>query len=257
MWMAEPLAKVVERPTIVIDCNEWLGTAGLQAGEGVQPFGPHWLGALSLVVEFPGPKSEGAAPERDPRQGPWHVDYKLSAGLPNNQLVGHSFMAGAVAAALVAFAVTITVWQLYVSTSLRADMAYWESEMSRNQKLFDGLTSATREMEARSARLEHAYALMASPYQVSDFVLSLGRTLPPNMRVDRIESSQGRISLSGGFRERSEVAGGMLNRYLEELRRSPAIGPLFSSIGLTSLQREEDTDSLAFEITFRLKTPAP
>lgn len=256
-WLADPLAKLVERPSIAIDCNEWLPIAGLQAGAGVPPFGPHWLGALSLMAEFPGAKSEDASQQNDPSQGPWHADYKLAGGLPSNQFVGRRFVTGTIAVALAAFTVTLTVWQLYVSRSLRADMAYWEAEMAKNQKLFSELTSATREMEVQSARLDHAYDLMASPYQVSDFVLNLGRTLPSNMRVDRIESSQDRIALSGDLRERSEAAGGALNRYLEELRRSPAIGPLFSSIGLTSLQREADPDLLAFEITFRLKAPQP
>ncbi|MDB6168417.1 MAG: hypothetical protein JWM88_1281 [Verrucomicrobia bacterium] len=256
-WLAEPLADAAERPTLAIDCAKWIPTVRLQAGSGLPPFGPHWLSALSLIAEFPGTAPQKTTRQDEPYRGPWHVDCQLSADLPGRQLVGRRFIAGAIAAALAAFAITITVWQVFAANSLRADTAYWETEMAKNRKLFDELTRTASELQQRSTRLEFAYGLMASPYQVSDFVMNLGRTLPRNMRIDRIEQSQGKIALSGALREPSEAASGTLNRYLEELRNSPVIGPLFSSIGLTALQREPDSDALAFEITFKLKAAQP
>jgi hypothetical protein len=253
-WIQEPLAKVVERPPLAIDCAQWLPAAGLRADEGVT-FGPQWLGALSLIAEPATPSADEM--HEAPSEVPWRMDCRVATDQPNDRIVGREFLTGAVAVALAALAITITIWQLYVSNSLRADTLYWETEMAKNQKLFEELTSTARQLQTQSGRLDAAYTLMAAPYQVSDFVMNLGRTLPPNMRIDRIESSRGRIALSGGLREPSETASGTLNRYLEELRRSATIGPLFSSIGLTSLQRETDQDSMAFEITFRVKPLQP
>ena len=256
-WVGEALAEAVERPAFTIDCNELLATAGLQRAPEVPPFAAHWLGALSLVAELPDrtqPK-DGRGDERNVT--PWHVDCQSSSDLPSRQLVGRSFITGAVGLALAAFMVTITVWQVAVTNSLRADTAYWETEMEKNRKLFDELTRAASELQNRSTRLDAAYDLMASPYQVSEFVMNLGRTLPRNTRIDRIELSQGKIAFSGALREPSETASGTINRYLDELRKNAAIGPLFSSIGLTAFQREEDSDAMAFEITFKLRPPPP
>lgn len=256
-WIAEPLAAAVERPAMEISCNEWLPTVGLEVASGVPEFGTHWLGALSLAAETRARDSSKGDVASPAGETPWHVDCQLSADLPSKQLVGRRFILGAVALGLAALMVTITVWQVFVTNSLHADTDYWDAEMGKNKKLFDELTRAASELQERSSRLDAAYDLMASPYQVSDFVMNLGRTLPRSTRIDRIELSQGKIALSGALREPSETASGTLNHYLDELRKSATIGPLFSSIGLTAFQRESDSDAMAFEITFKLKVVPP
>jgi hypothetical protein len=256
-WMAEPLALVMGRTSFTVDCRDWMATVGLQAAAGLPEFGTHWLGALSLIAELPGQKADDAPGEGEPSQRPWHMDCRISAELPSNQLVGRRFLTGTIAATLAVLACTVTVWQLYVSKSLRADTVYWEEQMGANEKLFAELNHDNRTLSERSARLDSAYDLMAAPYAVSDFVINLGRTLPPHMRINRIDANDTRVALSGGLREPSEEASRTLGRYLDELRRAPAIGPLFSNIGLTALQRDEDSDTLSFEITFKLKNAQP
>src|SRR5260221_1100647 len=86
-WIAEPLAQVVGRAPFTIDCPAWLPTVNIQLGEGVTAPGQHWLGALSLVAELPGPKPAKDPKDNDVYQGPWHLDCRLSGNLPNNDLV--------------------------------------------------------------------------------------------------------------------------------------------------------------------------
>jgi hypothetical protein len=255
-WITEPLAQVVGRTPFTMDCQEWLPTVGLQVAEGVPVFGQHWLGALSLLAELPGAKPD-AAREDTAAQGPWHIDCRLSAQLPNNKLIRQRFLTNAVLTALSISAVTVTFWQYYVSNSLSADTSYWEQRMSENKKLFTELNQATRTLRTKSARLDYACDLMEGPYIVSDLVLNLGRSLPPHMRVDKIEASELHMIMSGGLREPSEQASRTMGRYLEELRHATGIGPLFASIKLTSFQREDTSDALTFEITFTLKAVEP
>jgi len=92
---------------------------------------------------------------------------------------------------------------------------------------------------------------MQQPYTVSDFILSLGRTHPPSIRIDGIASSKNGVVLHGSLKQNSEDASRATKRYVEDLRRDPAIGPLFSSIALTQFGREGITDVHLFEITFR------
>jgi hypothetical protein len=94
---------------------------------------------------------------------------------------------------------------------------------------------------------------MHQRHQVSEFVMSLGRTLPSRMRVDRIEANGERVILSGTLLEPAEEASISLGRYMETLRRTPEIGGMFSSISTTSLQRSNEGDALVFEITLRLR----
>jgi hypothetical protein len=257
-WIAEPLAQVIGRTPLVLDCSVWLPTAGLQPGEGLPPFGPHWLGALSLAAAAPAAGKDLAASESS--QAPWRVDGRLAgphsaAEIP---LVGRRFTATAAVTAVALFALVLAAWQWYVIHSLDTDTAYWNRQMDSHRKLFAGLKQATGSLKLKSAYFDHAYDLMQTPSQVTDFILNLGRTLPPNMRVDRIEANRFRVAMSGSMHESSEQSSRTLGRYMEGLRNTPAIGPLFSSISLTALQREDESDeSLAFEITFQAKEARP
>jgi len=249
-WIAEPLAQVVGRTTFAMDCQEWLPTVNLRTEEGLAPFGLHWLGALSLVAE--------STPRADaPYQGPWHLDCRLSAQLPNSNLIRRRFLVNVVTTTLAASALVATCWQLYVGHSLSSDTGFWKQRITDNQKQVDALNQTTRTLGNQSARLDAAYELMGAPYRVTNFILSLGRSRPANMRIDTIEANETGVSMRGGLREPSEQASRSLRRYVEELRRDPAIGPIFASIALTSMQREENSDALAFEISFKLKPAQP
>jgi hypothetical protein len=256
-WITEPLAQVVGRTPFTINCQDWLPTVNLQVTEGVPAFGQHWLGALSLVAELPGPKAESTPREDAAYQGPWHIDCRLSSQLPNVNLVRRRFLTNVVATTLAASALVACLWQLYLGSSLSAEISYWEQRTADNQKQVDGLNQTTRNLKLRSERLEHVNELMGAPYQVSDLVLNLGRTRLATMRIDTISTYETGLIVRGGLGEPSEQASRTLRQYVEDLRLNPAIGPVFASISLTSLQREEGSNSLAFEITFRLKTAAP
>jgi hypothetical protein len=252
-WIAEPLAQTMQRPSLELDCPAWLPTVGLQAADDLPPLGPHWLGALGLVstpVEPEELAGEAAGPV------PWRVDCRLTAQLPNTRLAGRRLTAFALLGALAAFVLTVALWQWSVIRSLDADTGFWNRKVAANQKLFNELARATSALRAKSARFDHAYALMRQPPPATDFILNLGRSLPPDMQVDRIESTGDRVAMRGSLRQPPDQSSRTLGRYMEELRRTPAIGPLFSSIALTALQRANDTDdSLAFEITFTLAAP--
>jgi hypothetical protein len=92
---------------------------------------------------------------------------------------------------------------------------------------------------------------MHTPYQLSDFFLNLGRTIPPRMRVDRIETNDTRVVIGGELFEPAEEASATLKQYVEGLQRNPTIGPLFSKILITSFQRKAEGDSVTFDITLR------
>jgi hypothetical protein len=252
-WIAEPLAQVVGRTLFTMDCAAWLPTVNLEAAPEVPPFGPQWLGALSLVADIPGPKMATPPREQDVYQGPWHIDCRQSALLPSNDLVRRRFLANVIAVTLAACAVVLTFWQLYLGRALLTDTNYWEQRVSDNRRLIAALDHDTKILSTKTARLDYAYDLMAMRYQVSDLLFSIGRTRPPNMRIDSIDISDAATIIRGFLREPSEQASRTLRTYVETLRHNPEIGPLFTTINLTSLDRQEGTDDLSFEVTLKVK----
>lgn len=249
-WLTEPLAQVMQRSVLRFDCTEWMPAVGLQAGPELPVLGAQWCGALSLVAQTTADPSQPA---------PWRLDCRFSADstdlAPGRRRVAAPLLAGLAAALALGFA----AWQAYLIRSLEEDTAYWEQQMAAQARLFAELTRSTQALKLQSARFDHAYALARPAHPVTELILDLGRSLPANMQVDRLEANPGRVAMSGHLREPPEQSSRTLGRYMEEMRQSPAIGPLFTNIDLTSLQRDGDTDdSVLFEITFTLpSTPAP
>jgi hypothetical protein len=252
-WIVEPLAQVVGRTPFTLDCQEWLGTVNLQAGENVPAFGRHWLGALSLIADVPHGRSEKAPAIGAAYKGPWHLDCRLSAHLPSNDLIRGRFVANALAATLAAAVMMFTFWLLYSSHSLAVDTAFWEQRMRDNKPQIDALNATTRKLELASDRLDQAYGLVATPFVMSDFILDLGRSRPTSIRIDNLDSNDTGVVMRGSLQEPSEQASRTLGRYVEQLRRDGAIAPYFASITLSSLDRSTSQNAFTFEITFKLK----
>ena len=255
-WITEPLAQVTGRTPFTMDCAEWLPTVNLQAVNGVPAFGSHWLGALSLVADLPGAKLDKAPKEDAPHQGPWHIDCRMSAQLPSGDLIRRQFLSNVIAISVAACVAILTFWQLYVSGSVRTEINYWQDQIAGHKRQYAELNLATKQLDAQVARLDSAYDLMGAPYTLSDFLLNLGRTRLPKMSIDSVNGFAGGVVLRGTMHEPSDIAAQTLRHYVDDLRKDPAIGPLFTTIALTTIERPEGADLLNFEIACKLKGAA-
>ena len=256
-WIAEPLAQVIGRAPFTIDCPAWLPTVNVQVGEGVATLGQHWLGALSLVADLPGPKPAKDPKESDAYQGPWHIDRRLSGALPSNDLVRSRFMTNAITATLAACALIIGCWQLYLNNSLATEISYWNQRIQENQRQADELKALTRTLGEQTTKLDQAYGLMAAPYVLSDLVMAFGRTRLDRMNIESINGFAGGVVLRGTLRVPSEKATQQLRAYVESLRRDREFAALFGTIALTSLERIDGDLSMHFEVACKLKEAKP
>jgi hypothetical protein len=196
--------------------------------------------------------------ESNPYVGPWHLDCRLSAQLPSDDLVRGRFIINLIFASLAGAVLIFTAWEAYVSGSLRSEISYWQEQVAGHRRQFAELNLATRKLEAKVVRLDEAYNLIAAPYPVTDLVLSFGRTRLPRMTFTSINGFPSGVVLRGKLREPSGPAAQTLRRYVDGLRKDPAIAPLFTTIALVSLEREATNEVMTFEIACKLpEAPKP
>jgi hypothetical protein len=256
-WLAEPLAQVIGRTPFVLDCPAWQANANINTAGGVEPLGQHWLGALSLVTEPSGP-AVGPTPKADAMyQGPWRVDCRISAALPSSDLVRRRFIANTVAATFAAATVVFTFWLIYLNQTLSSDTALWHQRIGDHKKQVEALNADTRVLTSASDRIDRAFALMGSPYRLSELIVALGRNRPATMEVESIDSLETGIVMRGTLHETSDRAKITLDQCRQQMLADPLIGARFGSIGLTSFSRKDRTDTFEFELTFRLKGGKP
>lgn len=256
-WIAEPLAQVIGRSAFQIDCTVWQSSVNIAMVDGLAPLGQHWLGALSLVAEIPGAKLDKAPKPDAVYQGPWRVDTRISAALPSGDLVRRRFIANTIAGTVAAGALIATAWQFYNNNAISDELSDWRQRIKDNQQQVGELNAATRQLETQTARLDQAYAMIGSPYTLSDLIISFGRTRLDKMSIESINGFPGGVVLRGSLKEPAEKATQTLKSYVNSLRQDAEIGPKFSTIALIALERAEGADVISFEIACKLKEGAP
>jgi hypothetical protein len=257
-WIAEPLAQVIGRTPFAFDSSAWQNTVGIQTAHDVNPPGHHWLGALSLVADLPGTVPQKGGKKADAvYQGPWRIDCRISAALPSGDLIRRRFIGNAVAGTLAAACLLFTLWQLYTGGLLSTEISYWRQQMAENDRAFKTLAGETARLDSLNTRLDAAYELVRTPYTTSELLLALGRTRLERMSLERIDGFREGVVLRGILREPSTRASHTLRTYVDSLRKDPELGPLFATVALVSLERNDTGDEMTFEIACRLKAPLP
>lgn len=183
----------------------------------------------------------------------WHVECRLEAELPEDNIVGRRFLVNMVFTAVAAGLLLYAGWLGYVSMSLRNQIRDWERRMDDNRSEVRDIQRMQREYATEAAKIDQAYALVRPQLFVSGFVADIGRTRPEPMTIDIIEWNAAGIVIRGSVRETSERASRIVGGYVELLRKDEAIAPLFREIVPTSIDRGTGGDMLKFEIALRLK----
>lgn len=183
----------------------------------------------------------------------WHVDVRLEAELPEDNIVGTRFLANVLCTALLAAGLLYVGYLGYLSMSLQHQIDDWGKRMDDHRAEAKEIQHLQREYAAEAAKIDQAYALVRPQFHVSAFIAEIGRTRPPQLLIDLIQWNDAGVVVRGIIHEPSKQASEVLRDYVDQLKRHDKIAPLFREIVLTDIDRGTRGDSLRFEIIFRLK----
>jgi hypothetical protein len=186
----------------------------------------------------------------------WHVDCRIEADLPEDNVIGTRFLINAGFGALAFGMLLFAGWMGYLSLNLRYQIHDWEQRIKENRAEMLDIQRAQREYAAESAKIDQAFALVRPQFYVTGLISDLGRTRPESVTLDFVEWNESGVIVRGSLKENAERASRLLGSYVEVLRHDDKIGPLFREIVLTDLDRGTKGEALRFEISMRLKPPA-
>jgi hypothetical protein len=188
----------------------------------------------------------------------WHIDCRLVAELPEDSVVGIRFITYAISFSIALAVVLFTGWYVYSDLSLRHQIEDATLRLEDDRWEVIEITRLQRFYEIESKKIESAYTEMKNPVLISGFITEMGRTLPDRMLIDVVEFDTGTFVVHGRLRETSERASILIGEYMEKLRKDPEIGPHYTNINVTALDRSTDDDQMMnYTITFRLKPRTP
>jgi hypothetical protein len=184
----------------------------------------------------------------------WHVDCRIVADLPEDSVIGMRFLINAAVGAVTLTLALGTFWLFYSNLALRESIGDWEKRLADRQAEISEIETLQLAFNREVVAVDTAYDLVHNQLDVTQYLQQLGRTRPDIMVIDLIERTGREVTLRGSLRESSERASRVLTGYVQRLRDDPAVGPRFHEIVLTTLERLDESDTIRFVITFRLKT---
>jgi hypothetical protein len=188
----------------------------------------------------------------------WHVDCRLVAELPEDSVVGIRFITYAISCAIAIAAVLFTGWYGYTDLNLRHQIEDASQRLEDDRWDVIEIRRLQHFYEVETKKIESAYSEIKNPILLSGFIAAVGHTLPDRMAVDTIEFADGKIVMRGRLRESSEAASILLGKYLDKLRADAEVGPHFTTINVTDLDRSTDDDQMmVYALTFRMKPKTP
>jgi len=184
----------------------------------------------------------------------WHPDFRDASALPDLKVVRTSFIVDFLCITVASVVLLWTAFREYKAFSLRAEISAAEQAMEGKNVRNNELLAQNKEFNETTRRFMEAEKFLQAPFNASELLSALSRSLPGNMDFTAIGYDSSVLTLKGTIRGASETASTRVSAYQDVLRNDKFIGGLFPDVSLTSLLRDPRTQGLSFEIV--LKTTA-
>ncbi|MDB4473919.1 hypothetical protein N9023_02835 [Opitutaceae bacterium] len=182
-------------------------------------------------------------------QDDWRMDFTLVEELPEDSIIGRNFIGNAVAGLVAAGTLLTLAWSSYDLWSARQGIKDWDARIGNASNDLKEVERLQSEYTVTTDQVDQIHEMMNNPISLTRLVAELGRTLPQIVSLDMIESFDAEIVVRGTLEASSEQASRLIGDYVKGLSDNPVIGPHFSEIKLSGLERFDDEDGLNFEFT--------
>lgn len=194
-------------------------------------------------------KSEAAAAPTSPS---WHPNFRNFEKLPDIKVVRTAFFVNGFALT-VALAAGIFVgvheWQVHV---LQGQVAESERRIAQDKPASDRAIAQYRKFQAEETRLQEVDGFVKSRPLVSELLLHLGATLPPNIALDSFDLRDNGLLLRLSVRGSPDVASGLTTAYRDQLAADSAMA-YFGEATISNLATNPNTGRLVVEILLPTK----
>ncbi len=192
--------------------------------------------------------------DKNPYKGPWRVDLRLIAELPEDDVVGRKFLINSITGTILLLVALVTGWHYYLRMATAAELQSWRDTINRNRAASNEVKNLRTLLFNEAARVEQAHAILRSPMLVSEFMLLLGRSRPEVVRFEHIEGDDSGVLVRGSLVEPStNRASQLMGRYVEQLRQNAAVQPVYSVTLAGMARSERDPALVTFELAFKAK----
>jgi Tfp pilus assembly protein PilN len=178
----------------------------------------------------------------------WHLDLRLEAELPEDNVVRTRFVVGAIFGTVAVMSLLLLAWVGYTQANFRAAIAEFERTKEENKASMAEIDQLQKDFETGAQKIDKAAKLIKSRLLFSQFVANLAQALPATMALDQVQLAEDGIKISGQVTAAEEI-----RRTIAALRQNPKFTALFADIKQTGYTPSPSGNGFTFEITFKPK----
>ena len=183
----------------------------------------------------------------------WHPDFRNTSRLPDTKVVRTSFFVNGVAIMVTLVLALYVVYSEYSLHNIRGQIADGQRQIDSDKMGSDRALILFKKFQEEEKKLIELRDFQASKIAGSDFLVHLGKSLPPGVVLNSVDYGPAKILLRGHVYGPPDDAIGHASAYVDALGKYPALAPLFETITLTGINRDQAVDRLNIEILLKFK----
>jgi Tfp pilus assembly protein PilN len=178
----------------------------------------------------------------------WHLDLRLEAELPEDNVVRTRFVVGAIFGTVAVASLLLLAWVGYTRANLRAEIADWDRIAEESKGNVREVEQMQKEFDAGALKIDKAAKIIKGRFLYSEFVVNIAQTLPATMVLDQIQLTEEGLKVTGRVASASD-----LGKYVSVLRQNPKFTSVFTEIKQSGFVPSKSGTAFVYDITFRLK----
>jgi Tfp pilus assembly protein PilN len=178
----------------------------------------------------------------------WHLDLRLEAELPEDNVVRTRFVVGAIFGTAAVMSLLLLAWVGYTRANFRAGIAGFDRIKDELKESVTEIDQLQKEFETGAQKIDKAAKIIKGRLVLSQFVANLAQALPATMALDQIQLAEDGIKVSGQVTAADE-----LGLCINALRQNAKFTALFTEIKQTGYTPSRSGNGFTFEITFKPK----
>ncbi len=186
----------------------------------------------------------------------WHPDFRRVDKLPDTKVIRTRFFINFASLAVAASLLLYFVYREYTMSDFNEQIAGWQAKIDANRRASDEALALSRTFGDEEKKLAEFAAFLNPRLVLSEFLLHLGSTLPPELTIETVSVEDTGVSLRGLAVGSAEEASGRISPYVEQLRQDKVLALVFGPATQGRVERDQASGQLTFDLFLPFKGAA-